>query len=151
MSSGWYGESYRHSLAAKGIKTHKYRQNKITFDKRTKYLDNTRDLLEETIILRDEDENVIGHGTLVIDHRNKTVYLAGIRTHGVGRGRGFSRLLMKEMVKVVDDLGYESELVIMPDEDSSLNEREIERICESFGFETIDDQFCMKRPARRNP
>ena len=151
---GWHNESYRHALASHGIRTkselpnNKLIPDRFFVEKRSNYLDNTGELLEQTIIMKIKS-GAIGHGTLIIDHRNKIIDIAGIRIYERYRGKGLSKLLMTELVKIIDDIGYESQLMVMPDDDSGLGERDLVKLCNSFGFEMIDDRTLeMRRPFR---
>ena len=138
---GWHNESYRHALASRGIGTG-MSNNKIlngySFENRINYLDNTRDLLERSVIMKSKNGNMVGHGTLIIDHRNKNIEIGGIRIYEKHRGKGLSKLLMTELVKIIDDIGYEAQLMIIPDDDSPLTEGDLEKICKSSGFEIIN-------------
>lgn len=151
---GWHNESYRHVLASHGIRTkfelpnNKSILDRFFIEKRSNYLDNTGELLEETILMKTKTD-AIGHGTLIIDHRNKNIDIGGIRIYEKYRGKGLSRLLMSELVKVIDDIGYEAQLTVMADDDSGLGERGLVKLCNSFGFEMINYRTLeMRRPSR---
>jgi predicted GNAT family N-acyltransferase len=157
---GWYRESYRHSLASRGIKTTNntkiHTQNNINQSNITY---NTKELSHIIIIKAYDGRNEVGSVNIQKNMTPDVLYSSEIKNphlkigmisvNNTHQGEGIGRSLMNQAIEIQEDINLPMYLIPSPpepDPNFAMNKQRLIDFYKSYGFQPTHDEHMVRYP-----